>query len=169
MYPGQVGAPTLYLICGLPGAGKTTRSLYIVESTGAVHLSPDEWIAGLGISLVDYEFRAKLQNCMLEHAARLLRAGLSIVVEFGSWHREERERIRKVAVEQGATTELHFLDAPVEELVRRVRERGGPDDEALASKVLLQSSHAFERPRPDEITLFSRYCGPDDEWLPEPE
>jgi hypothetical protein len=29
---------------------------------GAVHLSPDEWIVALGISLVDYEFRFRFQN-----------------------------------------------------------------------------------------------------------
>ena len=128
-------------------------------------LSPDEWIVGVGISLMDYEFRFKLQDVMLAHAGTILRAGASVVIEFGSWSREERENIRQVGVRQGATTELHFLDAPLDELARRVRARGGPDDEALAS-LLLGTSDGFERPTADEIALFDRYVGPDDLWRP---
>ncbi|MFC7483436.1 AAA family ATPase [Luedemannella flava] len=114
---------------------------------------------------MDYEFRFKLQDCMLVHGEHL-RAGASVVVEFGSWSRAERESIRQVAVREGATTELHFLDAPLDELVRRVRARGGPDAEALATDVLLGSADQFERPSPDEIALFDRYVAPDDPWHP---
>jgi predicted kinase len=161
-----VNKARLYLVCGLPGAGKTTRARQIVEGAKAVHLSPDEWIVGLGISLVDYEFRFKLQDVMLAHAGKILRCGASTVVEFGSWAREERESIRQAAVQAGAVTELHFLDAPLDELVRRVRARGGPDAEALISQVLLGNSAAFERPTADEIALFDRYVGPEDAWQP---
>ena len=99
---------------------------------------------------------------MLQHARHVLRSGLSVVIEFGSWSRAERDAIRKVGVEEGAATELHFLDAPLDELVRRVRARGGPAAEELASKVLLQESHLFERPTPVETALFDRYVGPDE-------
>ena len=154
----------LYLVCGLPGAGKTRRSHQIVDRVNAVHLCADEWVEGLGRSLVDYEFRVELQNIVLTHARGLLRSGVSVVVEFGSWSRDERETIRQTAVHEGASTELHYLDAPLEELVRRVRERGGPDADALASTVLLQESGAFEAPTPREIARFDRYVGPDEEW-----
>src|SRR5262245_52176030 len=92
----------LYLVCGLPGAGKTTRSRQIVDSLSAVYLCADDWILRLGMSLVDYEFRFKLQDCMLAHAGTILRCGVSVVIEFGSWTREERETIRQVAVREGA-------------------------------------------------------------------
>jgi predicted kinase len=161
-----MNAPTLFLVCGLPGAGKTTRSQEIVEAMLAVHLSADEWLLGLGMSLVDYEFRPKLQQCLLRHAQTLLEMGISVVLEFGSWHRHEREEIQMVGYDVGAMTELHFLDAPVDELVRRVRARGGPFAEALATDVLLRDAPKFERPTPEEIAQFDRYIGPTDTWVP---
>ncbi len=137
-----------------------------MERVGAVHLAADEWVLGLGMSLVDFEFRVKLQDCLLAHAGTLLRAGLSVVLEFGSWSAEERERIRRVAADEHAAVELHFLKASVDELVRRVRARGGPFAEALASDVLQRDAAKFQEPLADEIARFDRYCGPNQDWIP---
>jgi len=38
---------TLFLICGLPGAGKTTLAKHLEQTRPALRLSPDEWIASL--------------------------------------------------------------------------------------------------------------------------
>jgi predicted kinase len=161
-----VTQPTLYLVFGRPGAGKSTRAQAILAATKAVHISPDEWIVGLGVSLVDYDFRFKLQDVMLAHAGSILRAGASVVVEFGSWSRDERESIRRTGAEAGAATELHYLDAPMDELARRVRARGGPDAESLVTDILIGLVDKFEPPTADEISLYDRYIGPDDPWEP---
>ncbi|WP_434048490.1 MULTISPECIES: AAA family ATPase [Sorangium] len=101
-----VSKPRLYLVCGLPGSGKTTRSMAIASATGAIRLCPDEWLVDVGVSLVDYPFRFLLQGRMLRHAEELLRAGVAVIIEFGSWSRAEREAIRQAAVRAGASTEL---------------------------------------------------------------
>jgi predicted kinase len=162
---GGMVAGRLYLVCGLPGAGKTTRSRQIVESTGALHLCADEWVVSLGRSLIDYEFRIRLQDCMLSHAATLLRRGVDVVVEFGSWSEAEREGIRRTAASEGAAAELHFLDAPLDELVRRIRARGGQEAEGLVT-VLVRDSSKFEKPSAEEGSRFDRYAAPDDQWTP---
>ena len=160
--------PRLYLICGLPGAGKTTRARRITDAVRAVRLCPDEWLTSFGMSLVeDYEFRFKLEKCLLLHAEALLRVGVGVVIEFGSWNRAEREQIRQMAQREGAAAELHFLNAPIDELVRRVRARGGPEVEFLTSKVLLEYAHQFEHPDQTEMAAFDRYFGPEDAWEPE--
>ena len=41
----------LILMCGLPGAGKTTRAVELAARLPAVRLSPDEWLTGLGLDL----------------------------------------------------------------------------------------------------------------------
>ena len=150
---------TLYLLTGLPGAGKSTRARELLEATKAVHLNPDDWVVGLGMSLVDYEFRFKLQDVMLVHAAALLRAGTSVIVEFGSWSRAERDGILAVARSAGVSAELHFLDALLDELVQRVLTRGGPGASALANDVLIANSANFERPSDDEAAQYDRYVG----------
>jgi len=150
----------LYLICGLPGAGKTTRALEIARSTGAIRLCPDEWLEALGVSLIDYDFRFRLEPQMLRHAEDLLRAGVSVIIEFGSWGRSEREAIRQIGIRTGAATELHFMDAPIEELAQRVRQRGGAHAEFLVDKVLLEYSGRFERPTEEEAGSYDRYYGP---------
>lgn len=152
---------TLFLLTGLPGAGKTVRARELLDGSNAVYLTPDEWIVALDVSLVDYAFRFKLQDRLLVLAGELLRAGVSVVIEFGSWSREEREEIRRVGEEAGARTELHFVDAPLDELVRRVRSRGGPEAEELVT-LLVETSGNYVRPTPDEGAAFDRYVGPED-------
>lgn len=157
--------PRLYLVVGLPGAGKTTRARQLAASTGAIRLCPDEWIEALGVSLLDYEFRFRLEPQMLRHGEELLRAGVGIIVEFGSWTRLEREAARQLAVRTATPIELHFLDAPTDELIRRVQQRGGDHVQFLVDKVLLEYAAAFERPSAEEIAGFDQYVGPDDAFV----
>ena len=39
--------PTLYLLCGLPGSGKTTLARKLEREAPALRLCPDEWMAPL--------------------------------------------------------------------------------------------------------------------------
>lgn len=41
-YPLGMAKPTLYLMLGYPGAGKTTTAEFVAELTGAVHLASDK-------------------------------------------------------------------------------------------------------------------------------
>jgi predicted kinase len=157
-------APRLYLICGLPGAGKTTRSNAIAATTRAIRLCTDEWLEAVGISLVDYPPRFRLEPYLLKHAEQLLLAGVAVIVEFTSWSRAEREAIRSVAARNEVACELHFVDAPLDELERRVRTRGGPHATVLAEEVLLKLGHQFERPTDEETALYHRYVGPRDTY-----
>ena len=38
---------TLFLMCGLPGAGKTTMARQLERDRPALRLTPDEWIAAI--------------------------------------------------------------------------------------------------------------------------
>lgn len=49
--------------------------------------------------------------------------GVTAIVEWGTWARAERDALRERARELGVAAELRFLDAPLEVLWSRIRER----------------------------------------------
>src|SRR4051812_36916902 len=98
--------PTLMLMCGLPGAGKTTLARELARTRRAARLSPDEWLVGLGIDLWDLQARDRLELLLWRHGRELLTVGTSVVVESGFWTRTERDEKRLAARAIGATVEL---------------------------------------------------------------
>lgn len=156
--------PTLYVLTGLPGAGKSTRAAQIIAATGATHVDMDTALRERGVSIVDYEKRFEVQADVEATIAPLLAAGRDVVAEFGSWSREERARLRGYAAASGARTELHWLDAPPEECVRRVLERGGEGAEQLVTVIRDFAPGGFEKPTADEGAGFDAYVAPGEAW-----
>src|SRR5438046_4640152 len=117
---GNTLQPRLVLVCGLPASGKTTLARELADTYGAVRLNPDEWESALGIDPFDQGFQARLEAEFWELAQRLLVLGTSVVLEWGVWARSERDEKREAARALGVAVELRFLDAPYDELMRRV-------------------------------------------------
>ena len=113
----------LILICGLPGSGKTTFAKQLAPQVPAVRLCPDEWKHDLGIDYYDEQRRVQLEDRLWRLGQELLTLGQSVILENGFWAREERDELRLSARELGVAVELHYLEAPVEELWRRLQLR----------------------------------------------
>src|SRR5262245_47911881 len=99
----------LIIVCGLPGSGKTTHAKSLEHSLSAVRLSPDEWMHALGINLWDESTRTKIEALQWSFARQLLSAGLTVIIEWGTWAKSERDALREQAKSLGATVELHYL------------------------------------------------------------
>jgi predicted kinase len=94
---------TLFLIVGLPGAGKTTRAKELAAKHHALRLTPDEWMIPLfGDSMADGR-RFVLEGRLISVALQVLRLGTSVVLDFGLWGRDERSALRWLA-RSAATT-----------------------------------------------------------------
>src|SRR5690348_5585269 len=93
-------SPTMYLMVGLPGAGKTTIAKELARSQQALRLTPDEWHLPLfGQSLTAGGKRDILEGRLITVALRTLRLGTNVVLDFGLWGRDERSALRWLADE----------------------------------------------------------------------
>jgi len=118
---GSGESPRLIILCGLPGSGKTTLAKVFERKFRAVRFAPDEWMSALSLDLYDEQRRARVEDLQWKLAQQLLTLGLIVVIEWGTWGRSERDRLRERARALGAAVELHVLDASPDVLFERVR------------------------------------------------
>jgi predicted kinase len=147
----------LILICGLPGSGKTTLAKQLATEVPAVRLCPDEWKHDLGIDYYDEQSRVRLEKRLWRLGQELLGLGQSVILENGFWAREERDALRLGARNLGVSVELHYLEAPVDELWRRLEVRNGeakPGTAPIKRADLEKWSQEFEAPEAAELALF---------------
>ncbi|HEX8997382.1 MAG TPA: ATP-binding protein [Ktedonobacterales bacterium] len=152
-------APRLTLLCGLPGAGKTTFARRLEHASPVVRLCPDEWMADLGIDFGDEATRDRLEARLTRLALSLLMLGQSVVLEYGFWGRSERDQKRAEAKAAGASVELYYLEAPVDELWRRLHDRNTRGEHGvvpISREELERWSRIFQAPDAAELALFDR-------------
>jgi predicted kinase len=107
----------------------------------------------IGFSLWDSGLRTAIENLQWKLAQDLLILGHIVVLEWGTWGRSERDGVREGARALGAAVELDFLDAPVNVLFDRIRLRDN-ESPSITIKELLEWNSEFQRPGPDEMSLF---------------
>ena len=128
----------------------------------AVRLSPDEWKHDLGIDYYDEPMRVKLEARLWRLAQELLTLRQSVIMENGFWAREERDELRLAARTLGVPVELHYLEAPVEELWRRLElrnEEAPPGAAPIKREDLQKWALQFEAPAAPELALFDEAAG----------
>lgn len=118
----------LHLLCGKIAAGKSTLAAELGRTPRTVVVSEDQWLsrlyAGEIASFDDYiRCSAKLREAIKPHLVALLRAGVSVVLDFHANTVGSRKWMRGVFEEAGVAHRLHFLDLPDDVCRARLRSR----------------------------------------------
>jgi predicted kinase len=104
--------PTLYLMLGLPGAGKTTASKIIHQLTGAVHLWADQERRELfGVPSYSHDENLDLYDQLNSETTSLLSAGKSVVYDTNFGFYKDRELMRSIANQASAEIKLIWVVA----------------------------------------------------------
>jgi predicted kinase len=146
-------APRLIIVCGLPGSGKTTLAKQLEGRLRAIRFSPDEWMDALSLNIYDEGRREKIEALQWKFAQDLLSLGLTVIVEWGTWGRSERDTLRLGARALGAAVELHYVFAPVDVLFDRIQRRG-TENPPIERDALLRWFEMFQEPTAEEMALF---------------
>ena len=146
-------AGRLIVICGLPGAGKTTLARKFEKQLGAVRYAPDEWLQALNLDQYDETRRTTIESLQWQAAQAILKLGGTAIIEWGTWARSERDMLRLGARALGASVELHYLDAPTSELLARINKRG-LENPPLTRDLLDSWERAFQMPNDSEFALY---------------
>ncbi|MCJ2057147.1 ATP-binding protein [Methylobacterium sp. J-048] len=119
---------TLHLVCGKIAAGKSTLTASLGAHPGTIVAAEDRWLArlypGEQADLADYvRHSTRLRSVMGPHVVELLRAGLSVVLDFPANTRASRAWMRTLFEEAGVAHRLHYLDVADEVCRARLRAR----------------------------------------------
>ena len=143
---------------GLPCSGKTSLARTLEYERSALRLTPDEWqlrLFGQDAEEPEHDARHALIEALLwEVASRAIVLGTNVILDFGFWAREEREDYRSRAKQLGARSEVHFLDVPADELLRRLVRRNAqlsPMAFHISVEMMQPWIAFFQKPTPDEL------------------
>jgi predicted kinase len=108
--------PTLHLVCGKIAAGKSTLCNRLADAPATLLIGEDKWMKRLFgpemHTIEDYvRYSARLREAMGPHIEDVLRAGLSVVLDFPANTVANRQWMRDIFENAGVAHQLHYLEA----------------------------------------------------------
>jgi predicted kinase len=149
--------PILHMLCGKIAAGKSTLAHRLASQPSTVLISEDYWLSRLYKdemhTVADFiRFSRRLREAMGSHIEALLRAGVSVVLDFHANTVSSRQWMRGIFERAGAGHCLHYLDVPDDVCKARLRQRNadGAHDFAASDAEFDEITSYFVAPSEDE-------------------
>lgn len=114
--------PILRMLMGLPASGKSTHAKELEETGEWVRVNKDDIRKEY---FPDWTFKNEKEVLYIEDSEIIaeLREGNSVVVDDTNFHPKHKERLEKIAKDEGAEFEVLFIDTPFEECIKRNKKR----------------------------------------------
>ena len=140
-------------MCAGCRCGETTLAEQLERDLHAVRFCPDDWMERLAIDVWDEARRAKIEAFQWNLGQQLLTCGLTVIIEWGTWGRSERDSLRLGARALGAAVELHYVSAPIDVLFERIQRRG-IEDPPITREQMQRWAELIEVPALEEMALY---------------
>ena len=150
------------MLCGKIAAGKSTLSANLGEAERTIVISEDRWIGQLYPrelrTFADYFQRCdRLRSTLAPHIVDLLRADVSVVLDFQANTVRSRQWMRALFEEAEASHRLHFLDVTDEVCRSRMHARKAAGGDGLSDAEFDHVTSFFAPPDPSEGFNVIRY------------
>jgi predicted kinase len=153
----EMANSTLHLLCGKIASGKSTLAKALSAEQSVILLSEDQWLSRLYPeqirSVADYVRLARqLRNVAGPLVVDLLKAGVTVVLDFPANTPADRQWLRGLADDAQASHCLHFIDIDDDTCrarLHRRNERGEHDFAATDAEFDLITSY-FQPPNEQE-------------------
>lgn len=150
------------MTCGKICCGKTTYARRLQKERNAVILSVDEITLSLfpdGAGGMHDIFVCRAEQYLLSLSLQILRSGTDVILDWGLWTREQRNRLCTFWKENSAEYEIHYLRISQEEWERRIRKRNAVQAETPSAYyvdegLLRKAESLFEEPSEEEADVF---------------
>ena len=151
------------LICGRICSGKSHYAALLRDRENAVILSCDE----LTFALFDGQLgdahdriSSRMECYFMEKSVEIIRAGTSVILEWGFWTDQSRKDARAFYARHGIACEIHYIDVSHDVWMRQIEHRNEAVRLGLASAyivdegLLAKLESRFQEPEKDEIDLW---------------
>ncbi len=149
--------PTLYLLCGLPGSGKSFWAKNEERKYGITRISHDEeFFQKYGNNDVGYkhdEYSEILKIQLLKKVKILLNENQDVVLDYGFWNKKDRAEYKE-KFENIANVKIIYFDVAKDIRYCRVLNRDKTDNYDLNLEALEKFENLFEKPDEEENVII---------------
>jgi predicted kinase len=160
----QIESPTLHILCGKIASGKSTLAARLSAKPDTVLITEDAWLEALFRDELhtreDYvRCSLRLKSAMQPHISALLRAGVSVVLDFPANTRGQRRWFKEIIETTGVAHTLHVLDVSDEVCLARLRARNLAGDHpfTVTDDLFHEVTSYFSEPAADEGFTILRH------------